>query len=89
MEEIGRRLVRELKAHVFRVMEQIDDCRPEGQGVSYRIIEELAGLGLKLPAQDGWVTWSLLASLVQSGEVDVIREGRRLRWRLASTRGGH
>lgn len=83
MEGTGRRLIQGLKVHVLQTMEGIDECNLDGQGVRYRIIQDLAGLELELPAHDGWLTWSILASLVQDGKVHVMREGRRLRWRLA------
>jgi len=83
MEDTGRRLMLELKRHVLRAMQQIGDCNQRGEGASYRVIQDLAGLRLDLPAHDGWLTWSLLASLVQDGQVDVVRDGRHLRWRLA------
>ena len=86
MKDTGQRLILELKNHILRTMEQIGDCSPQGTGVSYRIIQDHAGLGLELPAHDGWLTWSVLASLVQDEQVDVIRDRRRLRWRLASTK---
>lgn len=86
MEETGRRLILELKSHVLQAMQQIGDCNQDEEGASYRVIQDLAGLRLELPAHDGWLTWSLLASLVQDGQVDVIRDGRRLRWRLASSK---
>ena len=86
MKDTGQKLILELKNHILRTMEQIRDCSPEGTGVSYRIIQDHAGLRLELSAHDGWLTWSLLASLVQDGQVDVMRDGRRLHWRLASTK---
>jgi len=52
----GNRLIEELKEHVISTMKYIDKCQPGNLGVSYREIEDLAGLALELPAQDGWLT---------------------------------
>ena len=79
----GRNMIQGLKAHVLQTMDGIDECNPDGQGVRYRVIQDLAGLELELPAHDGWLTWSILASLVQDGKADALRKGRRLYWRLA------
>src|SRR4051812_17370303 len=83
-ESDGEHLIGELKTHVLRVMEGIEECRPGAPGVSYREIEHDAGLALDLPAQNGWLTWSVLAVLAEEGRVEAVRYGRRLRWRLTS-----
>ncbi len=85
MQNAGGRLISELKAHVLAAMQGIPECEPRGRGVAYRAIQDLAGLGLNLSAQDGWLTWSILASLKQEGKVDAVNRGtRRLYWRLTS-----
>ena len=85
MQNAGARLVSELKAHVLRAMQGIAECEPGGHGVTYRVVQDLAGLGLHLEAQDGWLTWSILASLKQDGKVEAVSRGtRRLYWRLTS-----
>ena len=85
MESTGHKLIQDLKTHVLKVMAHLDECQPAGEGVSYRAVEELAGLGLELPAHNGWLTWSLLASLAQDGLTEAERRGRRLYWRLTAT----
>ena len=84
MQGKGRNMIQGLKAHVLQTMDGIDECNPDGQGITYRVIQDLAGLELELPAHDGWLTWSILASLVQDGKVEALRKGRRLNWRLVS-----
>jgi hypothetical protein len=63
-------------------MAGMDECKPGGKGSSYSGIQDLAGLNLDLPKQDGWLTWSILASLREDGKVESIYQGRRLYWRL-------
>ncbi len=85
MQNAGARLVAELKAHVIQAMQGMPECDPRGPGVTYRAVQDLAGLGLNLPAQDGWLTWSILASLKQEGKVETVPRGtQRLYWRLTS-----
>ena len=82
MQATGERLVQQLKNHILKTMAGIAECKLNGTGCSYRDIQDLAGLALELPAQDGWFTWSILSSLNQDGKVDIVRKGRRLYWRL-------
>ena len=82
MQGMGQNIVKDLKAHVLKTMDGIDECGPNGKGVGYRIIQDLAGLELELPAHYGWLTWSVLASLADEGKVEANRERRRLYWRL-------
>ena len=83
MESSGKRLIYELKSLIVQTMSGIPECAPGGRGVRYRLIQDLAGLELALPAHDGWLTWSLLAALVEDGQVEVRRDGRRLYWTLS------
>lgn len=82
MQKRGKRLVTELKTIVLDLMNSIADCKPDGPGCSYKEIQDLAGLDLNLDAQDGWLTWSILASLSQEHKVQSVRRGRRLYWKL-------
>ncbi len=82
MQTKGQRLIEELKIHILGTMESIPECSPDGQGCSYREIQDLAGLNLELSAQDGWLTWSVLASLAEDNKVEALRKGRRLYWRI-------
>jgi hypothetical protein len=84
MQATGIRLIKELKNQVLDTMQGIDECKANGSGCTYREIQDLAGLSLDLPAQDGWLTWSILSSLNQDGKVEIIHRGksRRLYWRL-------
>jgi hypothetical protein len=82
MQNKGRRLIKDLKEHVISVIEGINECEPGNLGVSSREIEDLAGLALELPSQNGWLTWSVLSSLNQDGLVEAVRRKNRLFWRL-------
>lgn len=53
MESTGKRLIRELKSLIVQTMSGIPECAPGGRGVRYRLIQDLAGLELALPAHDG------------------------------------
>jgi hypothetical protein len=83
MESTGKKLIHELKILVLQTMRGIPECAPGGHGVRYRVKQDLADLSLELPAHDGWLTWSLLAALVEDGQVEVRRYGRRLYWILS------
>lgn len=83
MESTGKRLIRELKLLIVQTMSEIPECAPGGRGVRYRRIQDLAGLELELPDHDGFLTWSLLSALVEDGQVEVRRDGRRLYWTLS------
>ena len=88
MQEGGKRLIRELKAHILEVMGQIDECQPEAEGVSYRMIQELAGLRLQgFSSESRWLTQALLSSLLWDTRVEVVRKGHRVRWRLMGNKG--
>ena len=82
MQSKGKRLLEDLKFHILDAMKSIGECQPNGSGCSYKDIQDLAGLNLDLPAQDGWLTWSVLASLAQEGKVESLRRGRRIFWRM-------
>jgi hypothetical protein len=88
MQERGKRLIRELKTHILEVMGQIKECQPEAEGVSYRVIEERGGLWLQgFSSESRWLIRSLLSSLLWDIQVDVVRKGRRVRWRLMGDKG--
>lgn len=82
----GKDLIEMLENHVLSTMRKIDECRPNGPGASNKEIEEAAGLSLNLPYQDGWLTWSILHSLIEKGYVEAIPvkrgKSKRLRYRL-------
>ncbi len=82
MQTKGQRLIEELKIHILSTMKSIPECGPDGQGCSYREIQDLAGLNLDLSAQDGWLTWSVLAALAEDNRVEALRKKRRLYWRI-------
>jgi len=84
MNSKGLKIISELKTHIVDVMNGIDECKPDNKGVSYREIEELAGLELNLSAQDGWLTWSILSKLNDEGIVIGEKRGRRIYWKLAN-----
>lgn len=82
MQTKGRKLIRELKLHIMDTMNMVPECGTDGPGCSFREIEDLAGLSLDLPAQDGWLTWSVLAALAEENKAEALRRGRRLYWRI-------
>jgi len=83
MRSQGKKLISELKSHVLEVVKGIPECQPGGKGVTYRDIQDLAGLDLNLPVQDGWLTWSILAALHEDGIIESEKRGRRIFWRLS------
>lgn len=83
MQSKGKKLISELKSHILEVMKGIPECQPGAKGVSYRVIQDLSGLDLNLPAQDGWLTWSILASLRDDGIIELEKKGKRIFWRLS------
>lgn len=84
----GQKLIEMLQHHVLQVMQHLPECQPGGPGATNKEIEEAAGLGLNLPYQDGWLTWSIIHSLLGKGLVDsiVYRRGKatRSKYRLSS-----
>jgi hypothetical protein len=84
----GEEIIRLCREHVLSVMADLRDCQPGAVGASNKAIEEAAGLGLNLPEQDGWLTWSIINSLIEDEElerVDIPR-GKTVRhnYRLAA-----
>lgn len=77
-----------LQHHLLQVMQRLPECQPGGPGATNKEIEEVSGLGLNLPYQDGWLTWSIIHSLLGKGLVDsiVYRRGKatRSKYRLSS-----
>ncbi len=53
----GDKLVDQCKEHVPAAMRTLPECSPDGPGVRSRALEKEAGLALRLPEQDGWLTW--------------------------------
>ena len=82
MQSRGKKVVEELKTLILDTMKSIPQCSRNGDGCSYREIQNSAGLNLDLPAHDGWRTWSVLASLAQDGKVESLRRRRHLYWRI-------
>ncbi len=79
----GRKLIAACKAHLLDVMSGMPECRPGGSGAGYRLIESLADFELGLRGQDGWMTWSLLIAMAQTGEIEVVPgTERRRKYRL-------
>lgn len=82
MQGKGKRLIQELKTLVIDVMKTIPECGTTASGCPYSEIQDSAGLDLNLPAQDGWLTWSVLSALAIDHRVESLKKGRRLYWRL-------
>jgi len=84
---LASQLVQRLQEHVLENMRGMPECQPGGPGARNKDIEETAGLGLELPYQDGWLTWSILYSLIAKGLVEAVISGhgkaRRNRYRLS------
>lgn len=72
----GPELIAKLQQHVLETMRGMPACQPGGPGAGNKDIEEAAGLGLELPYQDGWLTWSILHSLIAKGLVEAVITGR-------------
>ena len=68
----GKMLVVECKTHLKDVMSGMPECKAGGSGAGYRLIEDLADMKLGLQGQDGSITWSLLISMAQDGEVEIV-----------------
>lgn len=73
----GNRLLEKCKRYVLATMRKLPGCSPRGPGLRSREIEKAACLSLHLSQHNGWVTWSLLMSLAESGKVKVTRRGKR------------
>lgn len=69
----GEALIALCKTHVRETMAALPECAAEAAGLGNKAIEEAAGLGLNLPAKDGWFTWSILFALVLEGQVEVVQ----------------
>ncbi|MDI6905962.1 MAG: hypothetical protein QMC81_00555 [Thermoanaerobacterales bacterium] len=84
----GIKIIELLEQHVLNMMQELDQCQPGGPGTTNKEIELVAGLALNLPDQDGWLTWSILQSLLRKGLVEAVatRHGKvtRHRYRLSS-----
>lgn len=65
-----------LKQHLIKTMKSLPECHPRGPGAGNKDLEEAAELGLELPYQDGWLTWSLLHSLLHEGIVEAVATRR-------------
>jgi hypothetical protein len=79
----GRELIEACKEHLIHTMLSIPDCRPTARGAGSRAIETAAALNLDLPENNGWLTWSLLASMAIEGRIEMLRTpGGRRRFRL-------
>jgi hypothetical protein len=77
MSNEGEKLIGQCKEHVLATMSSLPGCAPNGSGLRSKYIEKEAGLALNLPEQDGWLTWSILMSLVSDGKAQVRRTGKR------------
>ncbi len=75
--ETGKELVGRCKKHLLATMRKLPECAASGPGLRNKEIEKAADFSLDLPQQDGWLTWSLLMSLLEEGEVGVTRRGKR------------
>ena len=84
----GEEIIRLCRELVLGMMRDMPECQTGGAGASNKAIEEVAGLALNLPEQDGWLTWSIINSLIELGEVErvVIPHGKVVRhnYRLAA-----
>ena len=85
MQGRGAKLIEECKQHLLETMSRIPECSPDGSGARNADIELAAGLGLDLPVQNRWLTWSLLSSLELEGQIEVLKVGisGQRRYRMA------
>jgi hypothetical protein len=72
----GEKLIARCKQHILAAMQGLPERAPNWAGLRSKEIEREAGLALNLPGQDGWLTWSILLSLVSGGEVQVLQGGK-------------
>ena len=73
----GGKLLEKLRNHVIRTMRTLPECTPKGSGARSKEIERAARLDLQLTEHDGWLTWSLLMSLAEGGNIKIMRRGKR------------
>ena len=73
----GEKLIARCKQHILAAMQGLPERAPNWAGLRSKEIEREAGLALNLPEQDGWLTWSILMSLVSDGKAQVLRTGKR------------
>ena len=55
----------------------LPECAPDGPGLRNKDIETACGFALGLQRQDGWLTWSLLMSLVQEKSIGFTLRGKK------------
>jgi hypothetical protein len=67
----GDDLIGRCKHHLLETMRGMPECSPGGAGAGSRLIEEAADFDLGLRGQNGWLTWSLLISMVEEGDLEV------------------
>ena len=80
----GQALIDLCKRHLVETLAALPECDADGPGLGQRAIEQAAGFDLNLPEYDGYFTWSLLVSLANEGNLDVLQPGKRnKRYRLA------
>lgn len=53
-------------------MQERPECHPSGTGLRNYEIEGLAGLGLQLARQNGYLSYSILHALVDDGKVELL-----------------
>jgi hypothetical protein len=79
----GDEILQLAKEHVLQTMSTMPECRKTfGDGAGSRLIEQKGDLDLLLRAQNGWLTWSLLMSLLQEGRVELVQGNRLKKFRL-------
>lgn len=81
----GSEVVTLLKEHVLAAMRSEPQCAAGSRGLGNIEIEEIAGLALRLPSQDHYLTYSILHALIKDGQIEQVRhptEPRRPKYRL-------
>ncbi|HXH48093.1 MAG TPA: hypothetical protein VNM47_01855 [Terriglobia bacterium] len=73
----GEELIDRCKQHVIATMRTLAECVPDGPGLKNKDIETACGFALDLRRQDGWLTWSLLMSLVQDKKIDFTTRAKK------------
>jgi hypothetical protein len=84
LEETGQRPVSEFKELILDTMISVEECHPGRCGLTYREIENLAGLNRDLSDQRAWITLSVLQSLREEKLIDAEKRGRYLYWTLSN-----
>jgi hypothetical protein len=81
----GKALVESLKKYIVGRMNNEPECAPGAPGLGNAELEQICELELHLDAQDHYLMYSLLHSLIRDGRVEKVQwpnQPRRPKYRL-------